>query len=169
MPVNDDAAYQSAWNEAMRRVIVRDTALLGYVGAAGTLLVASQTKPDLALGVPFVTLILGCVIAHHDFMIASLNGYLRRFQSSGNTELWHSVNLRKSVLVGLLLYTIPSIVVFGAYSCIARDVARQVLPDAPAHKLLVWQTPLSAAGIAALFAGRVRQLLALPMRFPFGK
>src|SRR6266849_4305979 len=95
MPVSDDATYQSAWNEAMRRVVIRDTTLLGYVAAAGTLIATSLQKqngrPELALAVPFVTFVAGNIIAHHDFMIGRLNRYLRGFRAaSENRELWHS-------------------------------------------------------------------------------
>jgi hypothetical protein len=166
MPISDDATYQSAWNEAMRRVIVRDTALLGYVGAVGTLLFQSQQKAELALAVPFVTFVLGCAIAHHDFMIASLNSYLRGFQSKEpGTQLWHSSRLRGSLIIGFLLYTVPAIAIFVVYSCIAHDIARAIPLSAPIHRLLPWAKLVSILGVGALLSGRIRHFFALPIRF----
>jgi hypothetical protein len=64
--------------------IDRDTALLAYVATAGTLLATSLQKqngrPELAIAIPFITFIVGCIIAHHDFMIGRLNRYLQDFR-----------------------------------------------------------------------------------------
>jgi hypothetical protein len=166
MPISDDATYQSAWNEAMRRVIVRDTTLLGYVGAVGTLLFQGQGRPELALAVPFVTFVLGCSIAHHDFMIASLNGYLRGFQpKEPSTHLWHSSRLRGSLIIGLLFYTVPAVAIFVAYSLMASDIAEHSAMTALVRRFLPWAKPLSVLGVAALVSGRIRHFCALPIRF----
>jgi hypothetical protein len=161
MPVSDSAIYQSAWNEAMRRVIVRDTILGAYITAAGALTIASRASNELALGIPFLTFIAGCMIAHHDFMIASLNKYIRQFRpEDSGTTLWHSRHLRGPLIIGLLLYTTPVIIIFSGYSWAAMQMVQKIPPGEYPH-LRYWAPVAAYLGLGALMLGRGRQIWVL--------
>lgn len=162
MGVSDDAAYQSAWHEAVQRVIVRDSILLGYVGVVGTILGTSLVnKAKLAAAVPFITLFVACIIAHHDSVIGRLNRYLRSFVAEQKgTQLWHSSQLSAAVWVGFLLYTIPAVLAFGGYSFAAITIAMKAQPPLGLG-LLRLDCLAAGLALAVLVKGRISQFSAL--------
>jgi hypothetical protein len=162
MPVMDSQAYQAAYGEAVARVVVRDTILLGYVAASGAIL-ASQFAKDFVPAIPLLSLFAACMMAHHDSTISRLNGYLQEFEGDNGRTLWHNRpdKLAKVIWTAVWLYAIPATLAFGGYSTYAiwKIYKSDSCPN------LYWITLDIAASFAALvvlWVGRYFQLRVKP-------
>jgi hypothetical protein len=130
--INQDTTYTGAWQESARRVIARDSILLGYVAASSALLgfalrdAANGGVPDLAHIIPFMTLAAAALVAHHDFVIAKLNRYLSKFDLRGDTSfrMWHQADVRVTTWVGAFLHTVPILIAAIVFTIVSTNAAR---------------------------------------------
>jgi hypothetical protein len=155
-----ETLYKGAWDEAVSRVVARDRIMLAYVSLAATLL-GVAAKADgvsrLAVAVPYLTLVAGCLIAHHDLMISRLNSYMR--QLAGTERTWHTDQLGYATGVGFVFVTVPMVSAFGLLSYAAIGVAKGVVaPGSPLSLLVSVGEAAGWAGVIALAVGRLGQV-----------
>jgi hypothetical protein len=77
--VSVDVRYKGAWDEAQRRVVARDRALLHYLLLSSSLLGVALTNASLqllALVVPYLALVVALMLCHHDWVLGVLTRYL---------------------------------------------------------------------------------------------
>lgn len=118
-----DARFSGAWSEATARVIARDAIALGYVAGVATII--GFQKPELALAVPYLTLLVGALVCHHDIVISLLNAEMRTLVPTvpqQSRAAWQH-RLIWPVVTGACLVTAPLVLVAAKASQLAVRLA----------------------------------------------
>ena len=162
--VSMDTCYTAASSEVTGRAIARDAISLAYFAAASTIIGLAaggkESRPEVALVVPYLTLLMCAKIAHHDFVISYLNRHLRGLATDKCSHFYNN-NLRSTVWVGALLQTLPilcSVIGFGWASIAIIHTSNLTKQWFKVFVLLSPCTLILAGGI--IITGRVVQMVA---------
>ena len=161
--VSVDTCYTAASSEVTGRVIARDAISLAYFAAASTIVglaAGKESRPEIALVVPYLTLLMCAKIAHHDFVISYLNRHLRGLPTDGCSHFYNN-NLRSAVWVGACLQTLPILCAVIGFGWASIAIMHTSNLTEQWFQFLVFLAPCAlilAAGI--IIAGRVIQMIA---------